>query len=480
VEAQDEVAAKVAQLLRDAFGIGPGARVVAAVSGGPDSMAMLHLLKASADREGWRVIAAHVNHGFRPQESAAEAELVRETAVEWGIPFELAEIDMPAHIAETGENAQAASRERRYAFLRETARRHGASRIAVAHHADDQAETVLMRILRGSGVKGLAGIPMKRGEEELELIRPLLRITKSELLAYNQRHGVPSASDSSNAKTHYLRNSVRLEALPYLERYNPDLRAGLARLAELASADDDYMEAEARRALAAGARRAGGGWRLDLNVLRGLHLALQRRMIKLILNGLAGLHAQARFEQVEEIVSTLTADRPDVARFDIGSGLVLIREYGYAYIGPAPEAQAGYAYPVTALPARSERLELTVPECGLVFGFSREDGVVAYSPGSRWEAFFDEAELTMPLMVRSRRPGDRMDPLGLNGSKKVQDILVDAKVPRSLRHLNPLLVDGAGRILWMPGLRRSKHAVPGEKSGGVVRVTCSESSHHTV
>ncbi|MDG0795323.1 tRNA lysidine(34) synthetase TilS [Cohnella ginsengisoli] len=482
MEAQDDLAVRIARLLRDTFGIGPGARIVAGVSGGPDSMAMLHLLQAPAVRDGWLVIAAHVNHGFRGTESDAEAALVRETAAAWGIPFELAEIDMPAYIEATGLNSQAASRERRYAFLRDVARRHGAKTIAVAHHADDQAETVLMRMLRGSGVTGLAGIPMRRAEEELELIRPLLRITKGELLAYNERHGVPFATDSSNAKTHYVRNAIRLEALPYLERYNPDLRAGLARLAELASADDDYMEAEARRALAAGARRSGGGWRLDARLVRGFHLALQRRMIKLILNGLAGPHAQARFEQVEEIVAILTAARPDVARVDIGGGLVLLREYGYAYIGPAPDAQAGYAYTVAELPARTERLEVSVPECGLVFRFSREAGICDPSPGSRWEAFFDEAELALPLAVRSRMPGDRMEPLGLNGSKKVQDILVDAKVPRSLRHLKPLLIDGDGRILWIPGLRRSRHAVPKPNSGAgaAIRVTCSESSHHTV
>ncbi|WP_217596999.1 tRNA lysidine(34) synthetase TilS [Cohnella sp. GbtcB17] len=481
MEAQDDLAVRVARSLKDTFGIGPGARIVAGVSGGPDSMAMLHLLRSAAVRDGLLVVAAHVNHGFRGTESDAEAALVRETAVAWGIPFELAEIDMPAYIEATGMNSQAASRERRYAFLREVARRHGARTIAVAHHADDQAETVLMRVLRGSGVTGLAGIPMRRAEEELELIRPLLRITKNELIAYNERHGVPYATDSSNAKTHYVRNAIRLEALPYLERYNPDLRAGLARLAELASADDEYMEAEARRALAAGAGRSGEGWRLDARHVRGLHLALQRRMIKLILNGLAGPHAQARFEQVEEILAILTAERPDVARIDIGSGLVLLREYSHAYIGPVPDAQAGYAY-VAELPARSDRLEVAVPECGLVFRFSREAGICDPSPGSRWEAFFDETALAMPLAVRSRKPGDRMEPLGLNGSKKVQDILVDAKVPRSLRHLKPLLVDGEDRILWMPGLRRSRHAVPKPNSGAgaIIRVTCSESSHHTV
>ncbi|MDG0808968.1 tRNA lysidine(34) synthetase TilS [Cohnella rhizosphaerae] len=269
VEAQDDLAVRVAGSLKDTFGIGPGARIVAGVSGGPDSMAMLHLLQAAAVRDGSLVIAAHVNHGFRGTESDAEAALVRETAAAWGIPFELAEIDMPAYIEATGMNAQAASRERRYAFLRDVARRRGAKTIAVAHHADDQAETVLMRMLRGSGVTGLAGIPIRRAEEELELIRPLLRITKGELLAYNERNGVPYATDSSNVKTRYVRNAIRLEALPYLERYNPDLRAGLARLAELASADDEYMEAEARRALAAGARRSGEGWRLDARFVRG-------------------------------------------------------------------------------------------------------------------------------------------------------------------------------------------------------------------
>ncbi|MEK0317728.1 tRNA lysidine(34) synthetase TilS [Cohnella sp. 56] len=474
-----DTADRVARSLRDMFGIGPGDCVVAAVSGGPDSMALLHMMKTAAERDGWRVVAAHVNHGFRGAESDAEAALVRETAAAWGIQLAVAEIDMPAYIAATGLNPQAASRERRYAFLRETARAYGASAIAVAHHADDQAETVLMRFLRGSGMTGLSGIPMRRSEQELELIRPLLRITKGELLAYNERFGVPSANDSSNVKMNYLRNAVRLEALPFLERYNPELRTGLGRLAELASAEDDYMEAEARRRLAAGAERSGEGWRLDAAYFRGLHLALQRRMIKLILNGLAGLHSQAHYERVDDIVSAVAAERPSVARMDVGGGSVLIREYGFAYIGPAPLAHAGYSHSVAAFPGRSGQLELIVPECGLIFRFRREDELRDASPDSRREAFFDESELSMPLVVRSRRPGDRIDLLGLKGSKKVQDIFIDAKVPRSRRDLLPLLADGSGRILWLPGLRRSRHAMPGGE-GAAIRVTCSESSHHTV
>lgn len=481
MDALDALAARIAQSLRDDFGIGPGACVVAAVSGGPDSMALLHIMKAAADRDGWRVVAAHANHGFRGAESDAEAALVRETADAWGVPLAVASLEMPAYIAATGLNSQAASRERRYAWLRETARACGASAIAVAHHADDQAETVLMRVLRGSGITGLAGIPARRPEQELELIRPLLRITKSELLAYNERHGVPYAHDSSNAKTHYLRNAIRLEALPLLERYNPELRSALNRLAELASAEDDYMEAEARRHLTAGAVREGEGWRLEAGYFRDLHLALQRRMIKLILNGLAGLQSgdQAHYERVDEIVAAVAAGRPDVARFDIGSGLVLIREYGFAYIGPEPLHHDGYCLDVPALPARGERLELNVPECGLVFCFRHEPDIRGMTPSSRWEAFFDESALSLPLVVRSRRPGDRIDLLGLNGSKKVQDIFVDAKVPRSRRQCWPLLAGGDGAILWLPGLRRSRQAMP-PGTGAAIRVTCSESSHHTV
>jgi tRNA(Ile)-lysidine synthase len=428
--------------------------VVAAVSGGPDSMALLHLLRSLSAERSFPLLAAHVNHRFRGAEAEAEAELAGRTAEEWGIPFRQASIDVPAYIEETGMNAQAAARSKRYEFLAETAASFGASHLALGHHADDQAETVLMRMLRGTGIGGLAGMPAHRKEGNLELIRPLLRITKGELLAYCERNGVPYAQDSSNASRYYFRNEVRLDLIPMLEKYNPKLRESLIRLSDTAAADDEYMESQTEAAFSRTAVRSGGGFRLDRRLLQGLHVALQRRLIKLILKYCSEPGYFLEHRQIGEMLDALDDRRPSMSRIDIGDGKVFVREYDEVFIGNPSPAAKRYRAEVVEFPS-----VFSLGDSGRNIEFERLDGDFSLPPEHRWEAFFDESDLALPLVVRSREPGDRLEPAGLNGTKKVQDMFVDAKVPRSRRDDWPLLCDAAGRILWIPGLRRSMHAV---------------------
>jgi len=440
--------------------------VLAAVSGGPDSMAMLHLLKALGDELGFPVLAAHVNHKLRGAEADAEAELVRSTAAGWGVPCLAGEIDVPAYLARTGENAQAAARRLRYEFLRRAARERGVSVIATAHHMDDQAETVLMRLMRGTGPGGLAGIAEQREEEGLELIRPLLRISKVEILQYCERNGVPYATDSSNLKSCYFRNAVRLEVLPFLERYNPAVRSSLVRLAEISAAEDDYLQQAAREAFAALVRPEGDGWAADRSGFCKLHLALQRRLIKLILNCLASRGIPVDFDLVEGILAAAVADAPTVSRMDLGGGAVWLREYDRMVFASSEESAKAFCHVV---PFPDTAIE--VPEAGLVFRFQTLPAPVEEQfGGDRRTAWFDLSKLKFPLRIRSRETGDRMEPLGLGGSKKVQDIFVDAKIPRSRRDRTPLLADGDGRILWIPGVCRSRHAPVAEGTARVLRV----------
>jgi len=442
--------------------------VLAAVSGGPDSMAMLHMLKSLGDELGFPVIAAHVNHKLRGAEADAEAELVRRTAESWGVPCVVGEIDMPAYLARTGENAQAAARRLRYEFLRRAALERGAEAIATAHHADDQAETVLMRLMRGTGPGGLAGIAEQRKEESLELIRPLLRISKKEILQYCERNGVPYATDSSNLESRYFRNAVRLELLPLLERYNPAVRSSLARLAEIAAAEDDYLQRAAREAFAELVRPEGDGWAADRRGFCKLHLALQRRLIKLILNCLSNRGIPVDFDRVEDILAAAVADAPTVSRMDLGGGAVWLREYDRMVFASAAEAAKAKTFcHVVPFPDT----EIEVPEAGLVFRFQTLPAPDEGEFGAdRRTAWFDLTELRFPLRVRSREKGDRMEPFGLGGSKKVQDIFVDAKIPRSRRDRTPLLADGDGRILWIPGVCRSRHAPVAADTARVLRV----------
>lgn len=456
----------VKALGREAGWLRAGGTVVAAVSGGPDSMALLHLLKEMAETESLRVVAAHANHQFRGAESDAEGELVRRAASDWGVAFESTSLGMPDYIEETGLNAQSASREKRYAFLRGIADKYGSSYLLTAHHADDQAETVLMRMIRGTGIGGLAGISYRRREDHLELIRPLLRITKCELLEYCKRNGVPYAVDSSNADRHYFRNVIRLDVLPALERYNPRLRDSLARLSEMAAADDNYMEEQAARIFREAATPSGDGFRLERRRFRSLHVALQRRVIKLILNCSANPRQMLDFRLVEEILELLSQERPTTVRVDIGDGWVLSREYDVTYIGPERFETSGFAYS-----ADENTTEIAIPETGGSLRLERLEGAVQGLPGNRNEACFDAEELSYPLLVRSRLAGDAMRPYGLNGTKKVQDMFVDAKVPRSRRDQVPLLADDDGRVLWIPGLRRSDHALVREHTRITLRAT---------
>ncbi|WP_256762283.1 tRNA lysidine(34) synthetase TilS [Cohnella sp. WQ 127256] len=443
-----------------------GGSVVAAVSGGPDSMALLHLLKVMAEEEPFQIIVAHANHQFRGAESDAEAELVGRLAKEWGMPFESAELGLPAYIAATGMNPQSASREKRYQFLEGVASKYACPIVLTGHHADDQAETVLMRVIRGTGVSGLSGIPNRRKEEQLELIRPLLRITKCELLDYCKRNGVPYAVDSSNVDRHYFRNTIRLDLMPMLEKYNPRLRASLVRLADMAAADDQYMEEHTLLAFQKGVTPSEEGFRLERRWFRGLHIALQRRLIKLILSCCSNSRQMLDYQHVEEILAVLLQQYPTVNHLDIGDGWVLRREYEEVYIGPELPESVNFTYIVT-----EGMDEVTISESRERVTLERLEGSFPNRKENQQEACFDADRLEFPLQIRSRLPGDLMHPYGLNGTKKVQDMFVDAKVPRSRRDKLPLLVNGDGRVLWIPGMRRSSDALVTKETRNTWRIT---------
>jgi hypoxanthine phosphoribosyltransferase len=456
-----------------------GDAAVVAVSGGPDSVALLHVLFVLSRKPewGWRLIVAHVDHGFRGAESAAECAYVERLAAELGLPYAVARLDMPAELEANGGNAQAVARERRYAFLRETAERFGAGKIALAHHADDQAETVLMRILRGTGLSGLAGIPERRREKKVELIRPFLRIYKSEIIEYCCSHNLLFYRDSSNDSLKYERNRIRLEALPFLARYNPQLPEALNRLAETAADEDAYLEQETRaafdRIVTPGSGDAGA-YLLERGAFAGLPVALQRRLIKLILSCLASGTAEfAMLERVRQAI--LQAETPHLA-LDLGGGCRLVREYErIAFLLKPEPAEKPVSYHYTW---REGERRLPIPEIGLELRMEPVAPTASMELAGTADARTDSAifaadRLVFPLTVRTRRNGDRMRPYGLNGSKKVKDIFIDEKVPQRLRDRLPVVTDAEGRILWIPGVKRSDIAIADARTESMIRLTLS-------
>lgn len=327
-------------------------------------------------------------------------------------------LNLPAYIEQTGMNAQAAAREQRYAFLQEAAAACGAGRIALGHHAGDQAETVLMRIIRGTSPGGLRGCRFPERKKNVELIRPLLRINKSELLAYCDYHNLPYSMDSSNFKRHYFRNKVRLDVIPYLEELNPKLAESLLRLSDMARSDDDYMKREAAVLFREKVRLSAGKAVMDRYALLELHVALQRRLIKLILNYLIQEKDAITYERIEAVREAAEQGSLSGESLDAGGGIRFCIDYGMLLWrkGNDTDSSAPYEYELTEQDGR-----LFIAETGMEWFvdtlYVPGDDLPA-RPASRLEAWFDSGALAYPLFVRNRRPGDRMEVLGLNGTKK--------------------------------------------------------------
>ncbi|MFB9324346.1 tRNA lysidine(34) synthetase TilS [Paenibacillus aurantiacus] len=443
-----------------------GDTIIVAVSGGPDSTALLDLLHRIQGDEGLRLVAAHVDHGFRGEESAAEAVAVRRFAKNLGIPCESVFIDLPVYIEETGMNSQAAAREKRYDFLLRTARKYGARRIALGHHADDQAETVLMRLLRGTGTTGLAGIAFSRDEKNVQLIRPLLRITKTALVQYCKARGLTVTDDSSNHKRDYTRNRIRLDLMPVLRSFNPQLSDSLVRLSDIAAEEDDWMESEAKEAFRRLAVAEADGYRLERGALLGLHVALQRRLIKLILIHMGMEKETTPFDTVESMREAAREDAASTWRIDAGGGIRFAREYEVLrFWRGGVHAPGAYRYELEAAVN-----QLYIAEAGIALSLTLEQAAGTTKPAGRCEAMFDAERLEFPLVARNRLPGDRMRVLGLNGTKKVQDMFVDERIPPSRRGLMPLLADASGDIIWIPGVRRGEAAQVTEVTRQVLRI----------
>ena len=284
--------------------IGPGDGVVVAVSGGPDSMALLHSLVSLREELGIRLQVVHVNHCLRGEEADQEAAFVQEIAASWDVPVKVYRVEV-ARLAQRWRcSLQEAGRRVRYQALEETAQALSCQRIAVAHHAQDQAETILENILRGSGLTGLGGMRYQRGP----VVRPLLDLTREEIELYLKENQVPYCLDPSNQKLVYLRNRIRLELIPYLqEKYNPNIVTGLNRMAEIIRDDNDLLEELAaesaqRCLLESESALPTGSAALSISQLLTEPVALRRRVLRRILGKLSGDLRQFSYDHIERLL----------------------------------------------------------------------------------------------------------------------------------------------------------------------------------
>ena len=426
--------------------------VLVGVSGGIDSISLLYSLYYLKDDLKCNLIVAHANHGLRGEQSDREAEFVKEIASELKMPYVREKIDVLGYMTEKGLSKQAAARELRYALFEKAARQYSANKVALGHTADDQAETVLMRLLRGSGAKGIAGIkPVRDGK----IIRPLIEIKRDEIIEFVKEKGLKFVEDPSNLEPYYLRNKIRLELISLLKKeYNPNIVDTLRETAEIIGDEDEFLEDYCSKILSDVSSLKGSGLiEIDVLKLKNFHIAIQRRIIRIALKMLKGDLLRISAIHVEDILNSINKGFSGKSLF-LPDGIRVLYEYDklklFREAEVEEEAEVRFDIPLK-IPGQTI---LSKPEYKFIAEIiSPVDFVAAgFSLRNKYTAFFDMDKLKGALRVRNRIEGDIFHPSGMKGSKKLKEFFIDEKIPRRERDSIPLIVLG-NTILWIVGKR---------------------------
>ena len=420
--------------------------LIVGVSGGPDSLALLSYLWTRRDIWNLTIVAVHVDHMFRGEESFNEAKFVEEYCYDHRIPFKFKQINVKEYMTTNKKSSQVAARECRYDFFNEIMTDYKFPYLALGHHGDDQIETILMRLTRGSSGKARAGISVKRSYFNGEIIRPFLCLTKPEIEAYCLQKQLNPRQDPSNYKEVYSRNRFRKYVLPFLKQENPKVHEHFQRFSEELQEDEQFLQELALKKTEKIMKKSNDEIILDIKSFTTMPIPLQRRGIQLILNylyqekpeSLSAIHINQFFSLINRFQPSGLLDFPN--------GLQVIRSYNSCYFLFNRKDPIPYRFEITA-PGRvqlPDGSKLTI-ESG-----SYDPGVVGLD-----QLLLDISEYPLPIVIRTRRNGDRMSLKGMKGTKKIKDIFIDEKLPIHKRDGWPIITDQEDQILWVPGI---KHA----------------------
>ena len=447
--------------------LSPGDRVLVALSGGPDSVALLHVLRELGAEWRLELEVAHLQHGVRGEEAKEDARFAAKLAEILKVPFHLREIKLPEMRADAGTgNLEALGRAERYRFFAEVARDRKIPKVATAHTLDDQAETVSMWFLRGAGAKGLGGMAplhqiLAEGGASLTVIRPLLEVSKAEILEYLQERQLDFRLDRTNQNTALLRNWLRLDLLPKIQRrFDARVPARLAQQAEIFRDEDAFLQGLARASYS----KMFDAGSVNRPALLNSAKAVQRRILRLWIEQTRGHLRGLEFIHIEDMLR-LIEQGPPQGRVALPGGWEMAREYETLKLEKRVRSRRRvcYDYPFELGEV------LRIPEAGLeLYG-----GPIApppeYLPGNLMEAFFDLECLSGVLSARNFRHGDQFQPLGMVGHKKIKNLFIEKRVPLSIRASWPLLVLGQ-EVLWIPGYGRSAGACISTKTTTVLHL----------
>jgi tRNA(Ile)-lysidine synthase len=430
---------KVADAIARYGMIEEGGAVLVGLSGGPDSVCLLHMLHRLKGRFGLTLHAVYVDHNLRPAETPAERDFCGGLCGRLGVNFAVKSVDVLTRAKEKGVNKQEAARELRYAALEESAFEMKAGRIALGHNADDQTETVLMRLLRGAGPRGLSGMPARRGM----IIRPLIGIERSEIAHFLDEEKIPFLVDSSNLTTDYFRNRIRRELVPVVRRLNPSISGTLAGTVSILQEEERYFDLMVTKTLMKMiSRKSDRRIELFLAPMEIMDKVILRRVLRRALEETDSLRGMG-FTHIEDIIG-LVKHGPSGARLSLPGRIRVIKEYALLVI--TSERPVRIDEYTLAPPG-----EVAVRGAGFVIGATLPDDAGEGVDG-RSSVLLDAGKMQFPLTVRPRAAGDFFFPMGFGKRKKLQDFFVDVKVPRDERDSTPIVVSGSD-IVWVAGYR---------------------------
>jgi len=425
-----------------------GDKIIVAVSGGADSTALLFLLLRLKGHYDLKLYIAHLDHMIRkPGQRRDDYGYIRRLSLSLQLPLIFRKVDVPRYAKESGLSLEEAARNKRYEFLLSAARETGASKIALGHTLDDQAETILMRLIRGSGLSGLRGIPVSRDLEDRQIIRPLLEVWRRDIDTYLRDLDVKPAEDVTNFMPKFFRNRIRLEAIGFLQKYNPNIKETLARTAQSLTYDYEVLAKMIEKSFRSITKTKNGSVWIELRNFKRKPIGLRRGILRRAIESLKGDLRDIDYSHIEKIEGLIEAGRgsldlPNKLRVAVANSAIL-----FGMVADSRER------PARVMKRLSVPGVTYIPELKLSFETAFVKGRLKSNKRTNVE-YMDFEETRGPLYVRRWRKGDRFRPLGMSAHKKLQDFFVDEKIPRDERNNIPLVVQGR-RIIWVCGYRLS-------------------------
>ncbi|RKD33883.1 tRNA lysidine(34) synthetase TilS [Thermohalobacter berrensis] len=426
-----------------------GDNVLVGVSGGPDSMALLYILYEIRDYINFNLYVAHVNHGVRGKEADRDEEFVKKVCSKLDIPFYSKKVDMEEFAKKNRLSQEEAGRKIRYSFFREIIKKLGKGKIAVAHNKNDQAETLLMRFIRGTGIDGLKGMDYINGD----IIRPLLDVERKEIESFLENSGIKARIDKTNLKPIYKRNKIRLELIPYIrENFNENIINTLFRTSTIMKVESDFLENYSKKIQNEVLKNKGKNEvSIDRDKFLEQHIAIKNRILRNCIENIKGNLKGIEEKHISDMI-TLIKEGSTGKRIDLPNNLIIRISYDTIIIEKKKKSN------------KKKELYYTVKINGITevedFGFEISTKVLhkddfKMESKNKFIKYFDYDKIKDNLYIRNRKPGDIFKPLGMRGRKKLKDFFIDEKIPREKRDLIPLLVDKEN-ILWVIGYRISE------------------------